>query len=524
MSSTASASVTPAVATNSTTTALTKSVSMPVVSAASANLGAEPNSGSFVAAPRKADEGGPGTGGIMGPSGPVESVSRVYPQGCDLDYTKQHVAFGSPDKYEVMSKVGCGKYSEVFLGAVSSTSNKCIIKVLKPVAAIKVRREVCILQLLHGGPNIVKLYDQVLDTGNNICSLILEYVEHDDIKVLFSKLSDYDMRYYLYQLLIALDYTHSKGIIHRDVKPYNILVNHSQRKLTLIDWGLSDTYLPRKEFNVRVASRFWKAPELLLDYNYYNYSIDMWAVGCIMAALVFGKEPFFKGHDNSNQLAKIVKVLGSQDLYAYAQKYNIRVNSHLRALFGNCKRVGFEVFLKPPGRPCFTKPLSAFRSLSLHNSGNQQSQSQPQPPIPSPCPPTTPPPPAIRPSQTPPPLPDTPFPLSTSSASASTSTSSSASVQSANPTASSSASAPTSTSTSTTAQQATNSNNNTSCGSGSAKGVDTPRPIIQTVPAADVALILDLLNKLLVYDHNARASAAEAMAHPYFDPVRNNNH
>jgi casein kinase II subunit alpha len=74
----------------------------------------------------------------------------------------------------------------------------------------------------------------------------------------------------------------------------------------LIDLGLADFYLPNQRYNVRVASRHYKAPELLLGNEYYDYGIDMWGVGCVLAGLLLRREPFFRGKDNVDQLGKLI--------------------------------------------------------------------------------------------------------------------------------------------------------------------------------------------------------------------------
>lgn len=111
---------------------------------------------------------------------------------------------------------------------------------------------------------------------------------------LATQVTDMDVRNYLFQLLTALDHTHSKGIMHRDVKPANVLIDHERRELRLIDWGLADFYHPGKEYPVRVATRFYKGPELLVDIRDYGYSLDLWGVGCMMAAFLFKKQVFFR--------------------------------------------------------------------------------------------------------------------------------------------------------------------------------------------------------------------------------------
>ena len=88
--------------------------------------------------------------------------------------------------------------------------------------------------------------------------------------------------------------------MHRDVKPQNLVIDHEKRQIRLIDWGLAELYFPGREYNVRVASRYYKGPELLVDEQRYHYSLDMWSLGTMLATMVrvmqiFLKDPFFYG-------------------------------------------------------------------------------------------------------------------------------------------------------------------------------------------------------------------------------------
>jgi len=255
------------------------------------------------------------------------------------------------DNYQVVRKVGRGKYSEVFEGINIMDNSKCIIKILKPVKKKKIKREIKILQALLGGPNIIRLLDIVRDPQSKTPSLIFEHVENTDFKVLYPTLTDFDIRYYMYQLLQALDYCHSQGIMHRDVKPHNVMINHERKELRLIDWGLAEFYHPGKEYNVRVASRYFKGPELLVDLQDYDYSLDMWSLGCMFAGMIFRKEPFFYGHDNYDQLVKIARVLGTDDLYRYLHKYGIELDPQLEVLVGHHSKKPWTKFINTENAP-----------------------------------------------------------------------------------------------------------------------------------------------------------------------------
>lgn len=117
------------------------------------------------------------------------------------------------------------------------------------------------------------------------------------------------------------------------------MIDHENRKLRLIDWGLAEFYHPGQEYNVRVASRYFKGPELLVDYQMYDYSLDMWSLGCMLASMIFRKEPFFHGHDNYDQLVRIAKVLGTEELFEYLEKYHIELDPRFNDILGRFVRI-----------------------------------------------------------------------------------------------------------------------------------------------------------------------------------------
>uniref|UniRef100_A0A4W3H6I6 non-specific serine/threonine protein kinase n=1 Tax=Callorhinchus milii TaxID=7868 RepID=A0A4W3H6I6_CALMI len=270
-------------------------------------------------------------------AGPVPSRARVY---TDVnthkpreywDYESHVVEWGNQDDYQLVRKLGRGKYSEVFEAINITNNEKVVVKILKPVKKKKIKREIKILENLRGGPNIITLIDIVKDPVVS--------------RQLYQTLTDYDIRFYMYEILKALDYCHSMGIMHRDVKPHNVMIDHEHRKLRLIDWGLAEFYHPGQEYNVRVASRYFKGPELLVDYQMYDYSLDMWSLGCMLASMIFRKEPFFHGHDNYDQLVRIAKVLGTEDLYDYIDKYNIELDPRFNDILGRHSRKRWERFV-----------------------------------------------------------------------------------------------------------------------------------------------------------------------------------
>jgi len=241
-----------------------------------------------------------------------------------------------------LEEASTAKFSK---GQTLSRTSGASSRFSNPSRKKKIKREIKILQNLNGGTNIIRLYDVVRDPQTKTPSLIFEYVNNLDFKILYPTFTEHDVRYYMYELLKALDFAHSNGIMHRDVKPHNVMIDHQNRTLRLIDWGLAEFYHKDQEYNVRVASRYFKGPELLVEMQDYDYSLDMWSLGCMFAGIIFKKEPFFRGNDNKDQLLKIVRVLGTENLDAWMDKYGLYIS--WRNSLGRHLQRPWNVFITP---------------------------------------------------------------------------------------------------------------------------------------------------------------------------------
>ncbi|KAI5181911.1 casein kinase II subunit alpha [Nematocida sp. AWRm80] len=259
----------------------------------------------------------------------VSTTSRVYSDSSIsrgssyYNYINYTIDYGDIDNYRIEEYIGKGKYSQVFKG-IDSKGERCVIKVLKPIREKKINRELKILNTLRGVKNIIEIKDIVRDSDSGGRALIFPYEDHLDTREIFKDITLEEIKYYCKEILSTLDKIHSYGIMHRDIKPHNLIVNRGKGIIRIIDWGLAEYYLPNMEYAIRVASLHFKAPELLLDHSTYDYAIDLWAFGCVLCEMVLKRMPMFNGKSNDNQLIKIIEVLGMNGLVEYAKKYQLK--------------------------------------------------------------------------------------------------------------------------------------------------------------------------------------------------------
>ena len=149
---------------------------------------------------------------------PSSSTSRVYADVNTTrpkeywDYESHQIPWGEIENYSLVRKLGRGKYSEVFQAVDTRNDAKVVIKILKPVNKKKIRREIKILENIRGGVNIISLLDVVRDPHSRTPALVFEYINNTDFKQLYQTFDDADIRFYLFELLKALDYCHSQGM------------------------------------------------------------------------------------------------------------------------------------------------------------------------------------------------------------------------------------------------------------------------------------------------------------------------
>ena len=221
------------------------------------------------------------------------------------------------DRYEKLEKIGTGTYGVVYKARDKLRNDFCALKKILldvepegiPSTAI---REICILRELQN-PNIVDLRD-VVATEDKLY-LVFEYVDHDlkqflDTPPKEQSLDPKIVKSFLYQLVQAVAYLHSKRILHRDLKPQNILITKTGC-VKLADFGLARTYqIPLRPYTHEVVTLWYRAPEILLGTLEYSSALDVWSLGTIFLELLT-KAPFFVGDSEIDQLYKIFRILGT---------------------------------------------------------------------------------------------------------------------------------------------------------------------------------------------------------------------
>ncbi|KAG6486487.1 hypothetical protein ZIOFF_055063 [Zingiber officinale] len=242
------------------------------------------------------------------------------------------------ERYKAIKEVGDGTFGNVwraiskqsgevvdsgyyFLGAFDSPAIVTVaIKKLKRKyysweECLNLQEVKSLRRLNH--PNIVKLKEVIRE--NDMLYLVFEYMECNLYQLMNEKgrsFSEGEIRNWCFQIFNALAYMHQHGYFHRDLKPENLLVTNDLVKIA--DFGLAREIHSKPPFTEYVSTRWYRAPELLLQSSVYNSAVDMWAMGAIMAEL-FSLHPLFPGSSEADQICKICSVIGSPNSYSWPE-------------------------------------------------------------------------------------------------------------------------------------------------------------------------------------------------------------
>eukprot|EP00815_Leptocylindrus_aporus_P001167 CAMPEP_0116054830 /NCGR_PEP_ID=MMETSP0322-20121206/3047_1 /TAXON_ID=163516 /ORGANISM="Leptocylindrus danicus var. apora, Strain B651" /LENGTH=306 /DNA_ID=CAMNT_0003538321 /DNA_START=62 /DNA_END=979 /DNA_ORIENTATION=+ len=225
------------------------------------------------------------------------------------------------ERYQKMEKIGEGTYGVVYKAKDRVTNEIIALKKIRleaedegiPSTAI---REISLLKELQH-PNIVKLYD-VVHTERKL-TLVFEFLDQDLKKYLDvcdGGLNLPILKSFLYQLLMGVSYCHYHRVLHRDLKPPNLLINR-EGQLKLADFGLARAFgIPVRSYTHEVVTLWYRAPDVLMGSRKYSTPVDVWSIGCIFAEMANGR-PLITGTSENDQLDRIFRTFGTPNVAEY---------------------------------------------------------------------------------------------------------------------------------------------------------------------------------------------------------------
>ena len=222
------------------------------------------------------------------------------------------------DNYIRKEVLGKGTYGEVVRAQHEKTQESVAIKIIKmdidregiPATAL---RELTLLRNYEHS-NLVRM--RHMDLGEKKIMIALDYIKYDLKKYWDEKFKNVKpdlktIKNIMYQILKGMDHLHGKKVLHRDLKPQNILITENTMQVKIADFGLSRWYtIPIKNYTKEVLTLWYRSPELILGGDSYSVGIDMWSIGCIFGELLLNK-PLFRGNCEIDQLFEIFQIMGS---------------------------------------------------------------------------------------------------------------------------------------------------------------------------------------------------------------------
>ncbi|KAH9328548.1 hypothetical protein KI387_000656, partial [Taxus chinensis] len=259
--------------------------------------------------------------------------------------------------YKVIKQLGDGTYGSVWKAVNRQTDTIVAIKKMKRKyyswdECMNLREVKSLRKLNH--PNIVKLKEVIRQ--NNHLYFVFEYMEYNLYQIIKDKsklFPESKIRNWCFQVFQGLAHIHHHGYFHRDLKPENLLITKDVIKIA--DFGLAREVFSSPPYTDYVSTRWYRAPEILLQSLYYNASVDMWAMGTIMAEL-FTFQPLFPGASEPDQIYKICSIIGSPTYQTWPE--GLRLAASMSYQFPQFKSTNLS----------FLIPTASAEAIDLMNS------------------------------------------------------------------------------------------------------------------------------------------------------------
>jgi glycogen synthase kinase 3 beta len=229
---------------------------------------------------------------------------------------------GDIESYDWRKVIGQGTFGVVYKAIDLTTKKTVAIKKVYQDPNYRNREFMIVVELDH--INCIKVHNYFFTSDAQkksskkatYLNLVMDYVPETLYRVLrYYRKKGMDFpdplgKIYSYQMFRSLAYIHALGIVHRDIKPQNILIDTGNHRLVMCDFGSAKKIKPGEKSVAYICSRYYRAPELILGQDKYGPTIDVWSIGCVMAEMFLG-EPIFPGASSKDQMIKIMDLLGT---------------------------------------------------------------------------------------------------------------------------------------------------------------------------------------------------------------------
>ncbi len=297
---------------------------------------------------------------------PYKWINKHRPVIDFIEFAKT-IELKDPQNYDIIDKIGSGNFGTVSLARHKNNHTaQYVLKALKNACdSEKVAKEIYFLKQLDNAPNTIPLlavFPGTDEDGTATCNFMFDYFKSSNYRSISQAITRKQLKEIAYKVFTTLDYMHSIGIIHRDIKPDNVLINPETSEVRIIDMNQAVHSLPGKRMSLFVLPTESKPPEILLDHKYYDYAVDVWSAGILLFELAFSKHPFPPSDYEPEQELKrasrvpyfsnfrnvldaVSRILGTRDLLRYCDKFKNEFTKSFCKSFPEYEKVSLKSFI-----------------------------------------------------------------------------------------------------------------------------------------------------------------------------------